>query len=361
VFESGNKLRILHITHRLDVGGVGTMILDLARAQEQLGHSVTVCTMYGPDFLDEQARGLGLTVVNLKSAPNFVAKTRSLWTYLREHPQDIVHSHWHVWLPTAFAGFLRRTRCIHTHHSNQSRRRFIEDRAALLFTSRVIILTPEIDDYIRKWVGVPKRKIVVISNGISLGRVQGAGRVEIEGINPESTTIGMIARISPPKDHLTFMHAAKIVLARHPKVHFIAVGDGRQRAELEAEKGRLQIPNFHFLGDRPDVPAILRRLTINVLATRREGLSITLLEAMASGCPCIASDIPANRFALDSGKSGLLVPGGNPEALAAAIERLLADAGLREEFIEHARQRSSYFTVERMAQEYLDLCAQLLP
>jgi glycosyltransferase involved in cell wall biosynthesis len=156
------------------------------------------------------------------------------------------------------------------------------------------------------------------------------------------------------------MQAAKIVLRRFPEAHFIAVGDGKLRAQLEAEKVQLGIPNFNFLGNRLDVPAILRRMTLNVLATRNEGLSITLLEAMASGCPCIASDIPANRFALDDGSCGLLPPGNDPEALAAAIENLLKDEHLRIALSERATKRSAYFTVERMTNDYVELYTRLL-
>lgn len=336
------------------------MLLDLAVGQKKLGHEVTICSMYGSGLLDEKAREYGLTVVHLNSPPKLIAKIRLLTAYLRDHPQDIVHSHWGVWLPTAISGFLKRTPRVHTHHANQRRRLFLEHRAASLFTTKVVVLTPEVDDYIRKWVAVPKRKIVVIPNGINLGRIEGVHRTELDGIPPETIVVGMVARLSPPKDYSTFMRAAKIALARFPDVYFVAVGDGPQRAQFEAEKTQLEIPNFRFLGNRLDVPAVLRRMTINVLATRNEGLSITLLEAMASGCACIASDIPANRFALDNGNAGLLVPGQDPSALAAAIESLLVNAGLREQFYERATQRSHYFSAGRMAQDYVDLYAQLI-
>jgi glycosyltransferase involved in cell wall biosynthesis len=335
------------------------MLLDLAAGQMRRGHEVTICSMYGPGLLDGKALEYGLPVVHLNSSAKLTEKVKLLTSYLRQHPQDIVHSHWGVWLPTAISGFLKRTPRVHTHHSNQRRRLFLEHRVASLFTTKVVVLTPEVDDYIRKWVAVPKRKIVVIPNGIDLSRIAGVQRVELEGIPPDAPVVGMVARLSPPKDYSTFMRAAKIVLGRFPSVHFIAVGDGQQRAAFEAEKAQLEIPNFHFLGNRLDVPSVLRRMTINVLTTRNEGLSITLLEALASGCPCVASDIPANRFVLDNGNSGVLVPGRDPEALSAAIERLLFDVTLREKLHEKAMQRAQYFSAERMAQDYINLYGQL--
>lgn len=143
-------------------------------------------------------------------------------------------------------------------------------------------------------------------------------------------------------------------------VHFDAVGDGPERPHFEAKKTELGIPNFHFLGNRLDIPAIMRRITINVLATRNEGLSIMLLEAMTAGSACIASDIPGNCFALDGRNSGTLVQGHEPTALAAAIERLLVDQAARQELIKGASERSKYFASERMATDYIDLYIQLL-
>jgi glycosyltransferase involved in cell wall biosynthesis len=335
------------------------MLLDLAAEQKKLGHTVTICSMRGKGPLDERAHEYGLPVVHLNSTRKLGTKVKLLTAYLREHPQDIIHSHYGVWLAAAISGFLRKTACIHTHHGGESRRKFLEHRAATLFTAKVVTLLPEVDDYIGKWVGVPKRKIAVIPNGIDLTRVDGVQRVELDGIAPDATVVGMVARLSPPKDYSTFMRAAKIVLCRHPDVHFVAVGDGRQRAQFEADKVQLEILNFHFLGSRLDVPAILRRLTINVLATRNEGSSIILMEAMASGCACVASDLPATRFVLDGGNSGLLVPGEDPAALATAIERLLADGDLRRRLHESAMQRSQYLSVERMAKDYIDLYGQL--
>lgn len=352
-------MRILHVNHTLALGGTEVMLLDLAAEQKRLGHTVTICSMYGPGLLDGKAAEYGIPVVHLNSPDKLTSKVGKLTAYMREHPQDIVHSHWGVWLPTAIAGFLRRTPRVHTHHSNQQRRLFLEHRTASLFTTKVVVLTPEVDDYIRKWVGVPKRKLAVILNGIDVFRFAEVPEIEIEGIPSTATIVGMVARLSPPKDYSTYMRAAKLVLLRFPDVHFVAVGDGAQRAQLEGERAQLELENFHFLGNRLDVPSVLKRMTINVLATKNEGLSMTLLEAMASGCACVASDIPANRFALDGGNAGLLVPGLNPEAMAAAIERLLVDSELRDKFHQGAMERSKYFTAERMAKNYVNLYGEL--
>ncbi len=354
-------LRILHINHLLDLGGSEVMMLDLAREQKRAGHDVHIGSMYGEGALDGKARGWDLPVHHLRSGPSLGAQVAALRAHLRAHPVDILHSHWGVWLPASLAAFSTRTPLVHTHHANQMRRLFPKHRVATLFTRRVVVVTPEIDEYIAKWVNVPRRKIRCIPNGIDLSRLLGAHAVEIEGIPSGATVVGMVARLSPPKDQITFIRAAKLLEAKFPDVHFIAVGDGKNRPLLEGELASLPAANVHLLGDRLDVPDLLRRMTIKVLATRNEGLPISLLEAMASGCACVATDIPPNRFALQNGEAGVLVPGADPAALAAAIERLLNDPDERGRLAAAGKAFAETLTSERMAGTYLELYRTLVP
>ena len=353
-------MRIVHITHRLDLGGVETMLMDLVREQSNLGHKVTICILRGGGLLDLRAQELGIRLVHLNAPQGLWARVRLLTKFLQDDRFDIAHSHWGVWLPTAIAARLSGTCCVHTHHSNQRRIYAPQHRIAVKFTHRVVILTPQVDDYIKRWVGVPRRKLAVIPNGINPSRVLRVSRVEIEGIPSDSPVIGMIARLSPPKDYSTFLRAAKIVLQKFPHVHFAAVGGGQMQKLLEDERSKMGLTNFHFLGHRLDAVSILHRFTVNVLSTRNEGLSITLLEAAFAGRASIASDIPGNRFLFEDGRAGILFPVGDARALAEAIERLLSDESLRKYYEECARTRAREFTSERMARNYLALYTTLL-
>src|SRR5260370_7594321 len=105
---------------------------------------------------------------------------------------------------------------------------------------------------------------------------------------------------------------------------------------------------------------IMRRGRFNVIPKKSECLSTRLVEPLAGGCVGVASDVPANRFTLDDGSAGLLVPGQNPEELAAAIERLLVDAEQREKFHQRALERAQYFSAERMASDYINFYAHLV-
>jgi glycosyltransferase involved in cell wall biosynthesis len=353
-------MRILQVNHFLDIGGSSTVLLTLAKEQRRLGHHVTICSMYGAGPLDLTAAEYGIPVVHLHSGKKRTDKIRALNAYLKRERYDVLHSHWGVWLATAVAGFLRGIPRIHTNHSNQPRRLFLEHRVACFFTDKVVVLTPELEPYIAKWVAVPRRKIEVIPNGVEFAALKNAARVEIEGIPPEAPVVGMVARLFPPKDYATFLRAAAIVMKERPEVHFVSVGNGQQREHFEQEAAALGLKNFHFLGGRMDVPSLLRRMTIAVLATKHEGQPVSLIEAMVSGTPVIGSDIPAVRFSLEDGASGLLVEGQNPEALAQAIMRLLDDPALRTRLIERAKVHSQAFHVSQMTQKYIALCERLI-
>ena len=353
-------MRILHVQTLLAIGGVENMILQLAREQMNQGHDVTICCIYGEGPFDYRAAEKGIRVVHLNSERGQLARIRALYAFLGREKFDVLNSHWGVWLTTAIAGFLRGVPRVQTNHSNHSRRQFIEHRIACAFTTKVVSLTPYVEPYLTKWVGVPRRKIAVIPNGLDFSILEAASRVEIDGIPPEAPVIGMIARHAPPKDYSTFLKAAQIVNRSHPQVHFISIGEGPQRPQFEREAAELKLINFHFLGGRHDVPSLFRRMSLNVLATRNEGHPLTLVEAMASDCPSIASDIPSVRFTLDAGRAGVLVPGEDASALARAMTKLLDDPTATEALRIRGREWAKNFSAEKMCQNYLSLYASII-
>jgi glycosyltransferase involved in cell wall biosynthesis len=353
-------MRILHLHTHLSIGGVTTMLIELAAAQVRLGQEVTIATVSPKAQLDDWARSQGIEVANLGCGGTFRGRFQAIDQLLRNRQFDVVHEHWEMWFVGALAALRNRTPFVHTHHMNPGRRYFLKHRFACLFTGKVVLLTPAADEYILKWVSPPRRKIEVIPNGIQLDRLDGATRIEVDGIPVDAPVVGMAARFKPQKDFGTFIRAAKLVNARRPEVHFIAVGDGPQREMCEDLAKAIGVANFHFLGARNDTPALFRRMNINVLSTHAEGLSISLLEAMASRCVCAASDIPSNRYTLDEERAGLLFPNGNPEALANTIERLLSDKDLADRLRAHAVERVKYFNSSRMAEDYIKLYTALL-
>jgi glycosyltransferase involved in cell wall biosynthesis len=198
------------------------------------------------------------------------------------------------------------------------------------------------------------RRTVVIPNAVEL---DAAPRLRRGDDPPRIVTVG---RLAWPKDPLTLVRA----LARlrgHPFSALI-VGDGPQRPGVEAEIHDLGLESVAQLsGPRRDVPDLLARSDVFALASRSEGGPISILEAMAAGLPVVASDVGGVRELVADGATGLLVPAGDPDALAAALQRLLADPALRRRLGAAGRERvAERFTLSALRTAHLELYAREL-
>ena len=171
---------------------------------------------------------------------------------------------------------------------------------------------------------------VVIPNAVD---VAAAPRAAVAGEPPRVIAVG---RLAAPKDPLTLLRA--LARVRHP-ARVTLVGDGPEREAVEAEAHSLGL-DVELAGSRCDVAELLARADVFVLSSRSEGAPISILEAMAAGLPVVASDVGGVPELVVDGVTGLLVPPGDPAALAAALERLLADAALRRRLGAAGRERA---------------------
>jgi glycosyltransferase involved in cell wall biosynthesis len=136
----------------------------------------------------------------------------------------------------------------------------------------------------------------------------------------------MVGRLVGIKDVPTFLRAAVLVRKARPDSHFALVGDGEERSLLQDLSGQLGLGgSVHFLGWRRDLAAVYGDLDVVVNASRNEGTPVALIEALAAARPVVATRVGGTGDLLDGGAFGLLVPPGNPEALAAAILDCLRD------------------------------------
>lgn len=205
-----------------------------------------------------------------------------------------------------------------------------------------------------------EEKSMVIPTGIDLrgDQVSGArpddpvGRVRCQG--SEKVTVSYIGRLESVKGVEDFVAAALKVKKEHPELQIQVVGWFKEKHPLvEAHKDEVT-----FTGLRHDIPDILASTDIFVLPSYSEGLSNALMEAMASGCACIASDVGGNAFLIQNGVSGFLYSAGDREALAAHIRRLIQDPAKRQSLGEGARKRiEEKFSWEKVGEEYRKLFA----
>ena len=211
----------------------------------------------------------------------------------------------------------------------------------LLCADRIVFFHPQ-PEAILRCLGIA-RKSRVIPTGIDPAPFAHT-RKQHDGVNV--TYVGRLESVKGVDDFL----AAAVPLKRElPQLHARVVGWYKERHPL-VERYQNDV---EFTGLREDIPAVLGETDIFVLPSYSEGLSNALMEAMASGCACIASDVGGNRFLLQNGVSGLLFPAGDIEALRAHIRRLTQDQAKRKTMGEAARKRiDDIFAWEKVGEQY---------
>ena len=170
--------------------------------------------------------------------------------------------------------------------------------------------------------------------------VRQTGRSRL-GVGDGETVIGTVGRLDPIKDQATLVAAFSRLVARHDSLRLLLVGDGPCRRSLEEQVARLELDDrVTFLGRRDDVSELLRAMDVFVLPSLAEGASNTILEAMATGVPVVATRVGGNPELIEEGETGFLVPRRDVTGLSAAIERYVANRPLTEQHGTAARGRS---------------------
>jgi glycosyltransferase involved in cell wall biosynthesis len=275
-----------------------------------------------------------------------------------------------------WAAWLARTPVIiHTvhgwsHHERQhplARRFFILlEQLTAPITDKLIVVSPRnTKKGLRDNIATPE-KYVTIRSGIDLdkfrhpNRSREAVRAEL-GIPQDAPVVGTVTRLSAQKAPLDFVKAVARVAEQRPNVHFVVVGDGPLRAEVEAEiAARGLTDHVHLTGLRRDVPDLMHSFDLFALSSLWEGLPRVLPQAMAAGLPIVATAVDGNAEAVTDGVNGFLTPPGNPQAFAEALLELLADPELAAQMGQAGLDRVDEFGARKMVRDIAALYEQLL-
>jgi glycosyltransferase involved in cell wall biosynthesis len=380
------RIRVLHVITRLIVGGAQENTMLTAALLDPDRYAVDVVS--GPQTGSEgslisevRARGIRLTVlptlvreVNpLKDALALGALVR----LIRHGGYDIVHTH------SSKAGILGRWAArlagvptiVHTvhgwgHHDRQHplvRRLYILlEQGTQRITDRLIVVSPRnIQKGLADGIATPE-KYVTIRSGIELARFQRPARpreaVRAElGIPLGAAVVGTVTRLSPQKAPLDFVAAAAQVAAHRQDVHFVIVGDGPLRADVEARVVASGLAErVHLTGLRRDVADLMHSFDVFALTSLWEGLPRVLPQAMAAGLPIVATGVDGNAEAVRDGVNGLLTPPGDPHAMATALLQLLEGPALSERMGQAGQVRAVEFDVHEMVSDIAALYETLL-
>jgi glycosyltransferase involved in cell wall biosynthesis len=284
---------------------------------------------------------------------------RSLAAAFRQHEIHVVHTHNSgAMIYGALAAKLAGGRAvIHTRHGQRfgaSRRQNWSFACISRLIDRIVGVSQDsAQQCIRE--GVPSGRVRTIWNGIDVTRFAYAGS------SPGGPAV-LVARLVPEKDLPTLLQAVALLVQREPTFRLQVAGDGPCMQETRQTIQRLELnDHVELLGECRDVPSVLRRASLFVLSSRTEGISLTLLEAMACGLPIVATRAGGNGEVVEDGRTGLLVPVGDAEQLAAAVQRLWRDPDESRRFGEAGRERVvQHFDVNRMVGQYEDLYREVL-
>jgi glycosyltransferase involved in cell wall biosynthesis len=224
-----------------------------------------------------------------------------------------------------------------------------------LLLSGMISVSHAVVRAVERAEGFPARRNQVIWNGEDLERFSpGASTLRGElGLPPGARVVSSVGLLAPVKDHVTQIEAFRHIADRHPHLYLLVAGDGSEREDLERRAAPLG-DRVRFLGHVKDVPGLLRASDLYLQTSLTEGFSNAILQAMGAGLPVVVTAVGGNPE-LVTADTGTLVPPRSPEAIAEALEVLVADDDRRREMGASARRRTlEHFTLDAMAARYAD-------
>jgi len=367
-----SKIRVLNIITRLERGGAPQALLETIRRMPSDIHIDLATGQADEAHLDLTQEvidsGMPLMLVpSMRRSPHPLRDwkaLRHLIRIIRAGNYDIVHTH------TSKAGFLGRIAArycktpavVHSPHGTVLEGYFspvitkvyayLERITAPLAQCIICLTTREIDQYIHAKIG-KREQYTVIYNGINMDTFSTMTQTRQDvrnslNLTSDSVVCITVGRLVPVKGQIDLINAFPKIVAQHPNTHLLIVGEGELRDELVGQVNHLNLSkSIHFVGWRSDIPNLLGASDIFVLPSLNEGLGLVLIEAMAQHLPTIATHVGGVPEVVEDGKTGLLVTAQSPDALAKAINQLIASPTQRTEMGEAGYQRAiTNFSIE---------------
>lgn len=377
-----SRTRVLEIIPTLDRAGAEKQLLLLAAGLPRDEFEVHVCvlTRLGPLWPEYQAAGIPVTLIGKPWKLDPLALVR-LWRLVRRLQPDLVHT-W-IFAANAYgrvAALLAGTRCL------VAGERCVDlwkggleltiDRWLARRTACIVANSPAVRDFYVQH-GLPAEKFEVIPNGVPPLRIPAAPRDQVLaelGLPRTARLIAVVGRLWPQKRVQDAIWAMDLLRVYPYDLHLLVIGDGPQRRPLQRLAAQVDRPNhIHFLGQRSDVLRLLPHCEMLWSPSAFEGQSNAILEAMATGLPVVATDIPGTADLVVHGQTGFLIPTPPRAAQMATVndvvvrglcrytKQLLENPELARRLGAAGQQRvATHFSVEGMVQLYAALYRRLI-
>lgn len=338
--------------------------IDLSIQLIARGHlSEIVCLKDSGDMLGlALAHDLKVRAFNKRDGRDLKLLT-SLAEYIRKEKFDIVHTH--NMAPLIYGTLASRlalnSHLIHTRHGREPE---VANALIWALNKKVVTISHDAKERLHACNRIPDDKVCVIQNGVDLGafgkKLCEEEKLELKrslGLADGAFIVGNIGRLAPEKDQESLITAFSKFLATGANAELVIAGDGPLMARLTEQASFHGIKDrVKLLGYRSDISRLLNIFDVFVLSSSTEGISLTLLEAMAAGKPIIATRVGGNPEVVEDEKTGLLVPSGAPDDLAAALQKLYADRYLLEKYGQAGERRAhDVFDIAAMTDAYIKL------
>lgn len=355
---------ILYVVLSLAPGGAERCVIELAgRLRDRF--RATICCLDERGAWASEAERLGIEVVALGRRPGFhPGLSRQLARVARETNTRILHCH--QYSPFVYGALARlidpRLRVIFTEHgrlsdASPSKKRRIANMVLGRLASGCYAVSEDLKRFLIA-EGFAEARLHVVLNGIEPGESPSLSARAVSrqalGVGANRLIIGTVARLDPVKNLTMLIRAFGRMRGRCPSSTLAIVGDGQERGLLEAEANRLGLSeSVHFIGHRSDARALLAGMDLFVNCSVTEGVSLTLLEAMAAGVPVVATGVGGNPEVVSHQQTGWLVPAGDDDALARALIELSESPNTRRQLADAAREDvERRFSIARVADTY---------
>lgn len=368
------RVAVCHLLHTLSVGGAEVLAARLARRLGDTVRFVFVC-LDGLGSLGCDLRGEGFTVEVLQRRAGMDWNLpRRVADMLRRHRVDLVHAHQYT--PFFYALLARwcyrRLPVLFTEHGRQfpdhpRKKRILANRLLLQRGDRVIGVGQAVRQALIDNEAIPADRVGVIYNGVDLAAVANEAdnrpvvRREL-GLSDKHLLILQVARLDYLKDHATAIQTMRHVLPRCPDARLVLVGEGSERASIEALVHQHGLASqVMFLGLRRDVARLLSAADVFLLTSISEGIPLTIIEAMAAGLPVVSTRVGGIPEMFDDGQVGFFAAPGDAASLADKIIRLASDPKLRQTMGEHGREHCWHrFSEQQMHAQYERLYQEMV-
>lgn len=353
---------IVHIVFRFDYGGLENGVVNIINGlRDDRYRHVVIALTEATEFAERLHDDVVVECIGKRAGKDFPAYVR-LYNALRRLRPDIVHTRNLATLECALVAYLAGVPVrVHGEHGwdvfdpDGTRAKYrLMRRFIYRFVNRVVTVSQDLEQWLVEVVGVPAKKIRHICNGVDTERFRpDDAKHDVGG----EVVIGTVTRFEAIKDPLNLVEAFLMLREAGHRARLVMIGDGelyatcKKALEVAGEASASWLP-----GSRDDIAEQLRSMDIFVLGSLREGISNTVLEAMASGLPVVATDTGGNGELVEAGVNGQLVPAGDRAALCRAIRDYVIDPAHRVDHGRASRERAmSRFTLARMIDEYRSL------